>query len=65
VGTHKDHRRRGLGRAIILYGMQQMAAAEMKFASVAHFGNNEAARGLYQSCGFNPWHLQDEYKKHV
>jgi len=65
VGTHKDHRRRGFGRAIILDGMQKMAAAGMKFASVAHFGNNEAARGLYQSCGFKPWHLLNEYKKHV
>ncbi|MCP4285179.1 MAG: GNAT family N-acetyltransferase, partial [Gammaproteobacteria bacterium] len=42
VGTHKDHRRRGFGRAIILYGMQQMAAAGMEFATVAHFGNKEA-----------------------
>lgn len=65
VGTHKDRRGRGFGRAIILYGMQKMAAAGMKFATVAHFGNNEAARGLYQSCGFKPWHLLDGYKKHL
>ncbi|MCP4421024.1 MAG: GNAT family N-acetyltransferase [Chloroflexi bacterium] len=64
VGTHKDHRRRGFGRAIILYGMQQMAAAGMKFATVAHFRNNEAAQGLYQACGFKPWHMQDGYIKH-
>jgi GNAT superfamily N-acetyltransferase len=64
VGTHKDHRRRGFGRAIILYGMQQMAAAGMEFATVAHFGQNEAARGLYQACGFKPWHLLDGYVKH-
>jgi len=64
VGTHKDHRRRGLGQAIVLYSMQQMAAAGMEFATVAHFGNNEAARGLYQACGFKPWHMLDGYKKH-
>jgi mycothiol synthase len=64
VGTHKDHRRRGFGRAMLLYGMRQMAAAGMKFATVAHFGQNEAARGLYQACGFRPWHLLDGYKKH-
>jgi GNAT superfamily N-acetyltransferase len=64
VGTHKDYRRHGFGRAIILYGMQQMAAAGMKYATVAHFGDNEAARGLYQACGFNPWHLLDGYTKH-
>ena len=65
VGTHKDYQRRGFGRAIVLYGMQQMAAAGMEFATVAHFGNNEAARGLYQACGFKPWHLLDGYKKHL
>ena len=64
VGTHKDYRRRGFGQAIVLYGMQQMAAAGMKFATVAHFGQNEAARGLYQACGFKPWHLLDGYKKY-
>jgi len=65
VGTHKDYRRRGFGQAIMLYGMQKMAAAGMKFATVAHFGQNEAARGLYQACGFKPWHLQDGYKKTI
>jgi mycothiol synthase len=65
VGTHRDYQRRGLGKALMLYGLQQMAAAGMKIASVAHFGDNEAARGLYQACGFKPWHLQDGYKKQI
>ena len=64
VGTRKDHRRRGFGRAVILYGMQVMSAAGMKYATVAHFGNNEAARALYQACGFKPWHMLDGYAKH-
>ena len=63
VGTHRDYQRRGFGRAIMQYGMQQMAAVGMKIATVANFGNNEAARGLYQACGFKPWYLQDGYKK--
>ena len=63
VGTHKEHRRRGFGRAIVLYGLRQMAAAGMKFASVAHFGDNAAARELYQACGFQPWHFLDGYRK--
>jgi len=63
VGTHKDYWRRGFGRAIVLYGLQQMAAAGMGFATVAHFGQNEAARGLYKACGFKPWHLLDSYTK--
>ena len=65
VGTHKDHRRRGLGQAIILYGMQQMLAAGMDTATVSHFGDNEAARGLYQACGFKPWYLLDGFTKPV
>jgi GNAT superfamily N-acetyltransferase len=65
VGTHKDHRRRGLGRAIVMYGMQQMAAAGMELATVANFDNNQAARGLYQACGFRPWHVQDGYIKRI
>ena len=63
VGTHQDHRRRGFGRAILMYGMQQMAAAGMELATVANFDNNEAARGLYRACGFEPWYPQDGYVK--
>ena len=48
----------------MLYGMQQLASAGMNFATVANFGNNEAARGLYKACGFKPWHLLDGYAKH-
>ena len=63
VGTHKEYHRRGLGRALVLHGMQQMAATGMTTATVAHFGDNDAARGLYHACGFRPWHLVDSYKK--
>jgi ribosomal protein S18 acetylase RimI-like enzyme len=63
VGTHKDYQRRGFGRAVMLYGLQQMAQAGMKIATVAHFGDNAAARGLYHSIGFRPWYLEDDYKK--
>jgi len=65
VGTHRDYQRRGFGRAIMLYGMQKMIAAGMEYATVAHFGDNGAAQGLYQSLGFKPWHLQDGYTKPV
>jgi len=65
VGTHRNHQRFGFGKALMMYGMQQMAAAGMKFASVAHFGDNVAAKGLYQFCGFAPWHLLDSYSKPI
>ncbi len=65
VGTHHRYRRRGLGRAVVLYGMHQMVAAGMKFATVAHFSNNTAAKELYKACGFKLWHQMDDYVKPV
>jgi mycothiol synthase len=63
VGTHKDYWRRGFGRAVLLYGMRQMAAAGMEYATVANSAKNEAARELYRACGFEPWHDLDGYSK--
>jgi mycothiol synthase len=65
VGTHEDYRRRGFGRALLIYGMQQMAAAGMKLATVANFEENEASRGLYRACGFKPWYFLDDYQKNI
>jgi ribosomal protein S18 acetylase RimI-like enzyme len=65
VGTHKDHTRRGLGRALVLYGMRQMAGVGLEFASVVNESNNEASRELYKACGFKPWHELDGYSKSV
>lgn len=63
VGAHRDYQRRGLGRALLHYGLAQMAAAGMRVATVATFGDNEAALGLYQACGFTSWHMLDGYHK--
>lgn len=63
VGTHKEYRRLGLGRALLLTGMARMAAAGMAYAVVTNAGNNEASRGLYRACGFQPWHLMDGFIK--
>ena len=65
VGTHQDYRRRGLGRALLFYGLRQMGAAGMRWATVATFGWNEAALALYQACGFRPWYVQDSYRKRI
>jgi RimJ/RimL family protein N-acetyltransferase len=37
----------------------------MEFASVATFSSNEASRGLYRACGFDPWHRLDDYEKPI
>jgi RimJ/RimL family protein N-acetyltransferase len=40
-----------------------MAAAGMEYAKVDNFRDNEAAWGLYQACGFEPWYQLDDYSK--
>ena len=37
----------------------------MTHATVANAGINEASRALYKACGFEPWHLIDDYVKPV
>ena len=62
-GTHPDHRRRGLGEALVLHAMHRMMAAGMTHATVADTGTSEASRALYAACGFTPWHLIDDFVK--
>jgi GNAT superfamily N-acetyltransferase len=54
VGTHPDYRRRGLGRALLLHGMQRARAAGADHATVVCMGapGRPEARGLYYSVGF-------------
>jgi len=54
VGTHPDYRRRGLGRAMLLHGMQLARDAGATHMTVACQGapGRPSARGLYYSAGF-------------
>jgi len=54
VGTHKDYRRLGLGRAVVQYGMLHMAAKGMEFATVDNASDNKASRELYKPAVSNP-----------
>ncbi len=63
VGTHRDHRRRGLGKALLLFAMRAMVGEGVDYAIVVNEGTNEASRTLYSSVGFTPWHLLDGYTK--
>jgi ribosomal protein S18 acetylase RimI-like enzyme len=65
VGTHPDHQRRGLGRAVVRFAAHHMAAAGMEFATVANGGSNTASEALYRSAGFEPWHLLDGHVKSI
>lgn len=54
VGTHPGYRRLGLGRAMMLHGMQRARAAGATHATVVCKGapGRPGARGLYYSVGF-------------
>src|SRR5215469_7982682 len=54
VGTHPDYRRLGLGRAMLLHGMQLARQAGADHMTVACLGapGHPRARGLYYSVGF-------------
>ncbi|MEO3754721.1 GNAT family N-acetyltransferase [Streptomyces sp. B6B3] len=54
VGTHRDYRRRGLGRAMLLHGMRLARAAGATHMTVACLGapGHPEARGLYYGVGF-------------
>lgn len=63
VGTHPDHQRRGLGKAVVGFAADHMAAAGMESAVVANYESNSASKALYRSAGFEPWHVLDGYTK--
>jgi GNAT superfamily N-acetyltransferase len=54
VGTHPDHRRRGVARAMLLHGLHLARAAGATHATVACLGapGHPAARTLYHGVGF-------------
>jgi len=49
VGTHPDHRRRGLGRALLVEGMRRLAWYGAEIAYTSSYG--PSAGGLYESVG--------------
>lgn len=52
VGTHPAHRRKGLGRAVMLEGLRRLRELGAESALVTYTGGNEAAARLYESVGF-------------
>lgn len=65
VGTHPDHRRIGLGRALMAEGLRRMQDAGLTHGLVMYEGGNESSGPLYRGMGFSPtWRLLD-YRKPV
>ncbi|MGV9359221.1 GNAT family N-acetyltransferase [Amycolatopsis sp. NPDC003731] len=52
VGTHPRYRRKGLARAMLLYGMRLARSAGARHATVACMGEPAPARELYYGVGF-------------
>jgi len=52
VGTHRDFRRRGLARAMMLHALRDMRALGMETATVEHAADNLPALELYRGLGF-------------
>lgn len=53
VGTHPHHRRRGLGRAMILEGLSRLKAIGAERALVESYGDKR--KGFYNSAGFETY----------
>jgi GNAT superfamily N-acetyltransferase len=52
VGTHPDHRRRGLASAVIDEGLRRLAAYDVEVVYVGTGGDMLPANRLYESLGF-------------
>jgi ribosomal protein S18 acetylase RimI-like enzyme len=52
VGTHPDHQRRGLGKAVNTFGLRLLQTAGAREAMVYSLSANAASEALYQSVGF-------------
>lgn len=63
VGCHKDFRRRGLMKALMIEGMKRMVSAGMQTALVGNKVGNEAASSLYSSLGLKKFCEGLEYTK--
>jgi len=59
VGTHPDHQRRGLGRALMAEGLRRAARLGATLCTVGSY--SEAAGALYASVGFTEYDLSEPW----
>ncbi|CAN5800348.1 hypothetical protein BH23CHL2_BH23CHL2_17580 [soil metagenome] len=52
VGTHADHRRRGLSRCVMQEGLRRLRVLGATLAYVNSDADDVASNGLYAACGF-------------
>lgn len=61
VGTHPDHQRRGLGRALMAEGLRRVRDLGATLCAVGSY--SEAAGALYASLGFTEYDLSEPWVK--
>jgi ribosomal protein S18 acetylase RimI-like enzyme len=63
VGTHPDHRRRGLGRALLSYGLRRYRDLGAVAVQIYSHADNPASEGLYQAVGFRRRRHRRRYER--
>ena len=61
VGTHPDHQKRGLGKAVMAEGLRRAYRLGATLATVSSYG--KAAHALYESMGFTDYDLLEPWIK--
>lgn len=61
VGTAPDHQQRGLGKAVMIAGLQQLERLGATIAFVSSFSPHALA--LYSSVGFNLYDINEPWIK--
>jgi ribosomal protein S18 acetylase RimI-like enzyme len=65
VGTHREFRRLGLARVVMLHAMKEMRALGMSTVTVNHDAENVAAGKLYEALGFEITGVTSGYRRLV
>lgn len=61
VGTHPDHQRRGLGRAVMAEGLRRALRLGATLATVGSY--SPAAHALYSAMGFTEYDLSEPWRR--
>jgi len=65
LGVDPDYRGRGLGRQLLLAGLSYLRSKSLRVAVLTVDSENQAARVLYQSVGFEFWKSSLWYEKRL
>lgn len=63
VGTHPEHQRRGLSRALLTFGLRRYAERGASVVQVYSDATNPASEGLYEAVGFRRRAFHRRYER--